>query len=44
MALTLLQNCQRTTIFIWFFTLVMVIILLTIRIIKRKIDIQPKLP
>jgi hypothetical protein len=42
MAQTLLQNSQRGTIFMWLFTLVMVLVFLTIRIIKRKIDLQPR--
>jgi hypothetical protein len=38
MALTTLQNSQRIIVFMEFFTLLMVLVFLTIRLIKKKID------
>lgn len=42
MANTTLQNCQRAIILLWFATLALTTTLLTIRLIKKKIDLNSR--
>jgi hypothetical protein len=42
MAYTTLQNCQRAIVLLWFATIAVVIVLLTVRLIKKKIDLRAR--
>jgi hypothetical protein len=42
MANTTLQNCQRAIILLWFASLAAIITLLTVRLIKKKIDLRAR--
>jgi hypothetical protein len=42
MANTTLQNCQRAILLVWFASLAFVTVLLTVRLIKKKIDLNSR--
>jgi len=42
MAMTMLQNCQKATILLQFLTILTVVILLTVRLIKKRIDLSSR--
>lgn len=42
MAMTMMQNCQRATILLQFLTILTVVVLLTVKLIKKRIDLSSR--
>lgn len=42
MAMTMMQNCQRATILLQFLTILTVVVLLTVKLIKQRIDLSSR--